>query len=234
MRQHSQLPSNGFTLIEAAIFLVIIGLLLGFVLRGQELIAAARARNIAAQLTAVKIAYLGFYDRFRMLPGDMATPVANAVIPGGAVGCTGGTACGNGRIDADEVYVAWAQLSRAGFMSGTYTGSIADTGPSAANSPVNPYNGYLQLVTDNRYDDTSDPAQYPVLNIKTGSLIPSTVMTEVDRKIDDGAPLSGQIRSAGHTATTVYDGVLDCVVAAPPVAWNATADIRNCGGVEIL
>src|SRR5471030_697958 len=96
---------QGFTLIEIAIVLVIIGLLLGGVLKGQELITAARVRNLASQIDGVKIAYLGFQDRFRVYPGDMTTAAADAAIPGTPHGCTGGVGCGNGKIDTDEVYV---------------------------------------------------------------------------------------------------------------------------------
>ncbi|MDO9008307.1 MAG: prepilin-type N-terminal cleavage/methylation domain-containing protein, partial [Thiobacillus sp.] len=38
---------SGFTLIEIAIVLVIIGLLLGGILKGQELITQGRIRNVA-------------------------------------------------------------------------------------------------------------------------------------------------------------------------------------------
>ena len=61
---------TGFTLIEIAIVLVIIGLLLGGVLKGQELITGARVRNLISQQDGVKAAYFGFLDRFRALPGD--------------------------------------------------------------------------------------------------------------------------------------------------------------------
>ena len=70
----------GFTLIEIAIVLVIIGLLLGGVLKGQELITSARVRNLISQQDGVKAAYLGFLDRFRALPGDYSnasTTIAN-------------------------------------------------------------------------------------------------------------------------------------------------------------
>ena len=61
---------QGFTLIEIAIVLVIIGLLLGGVLKGQELITSARVRNLISQQDGVKVAYFGFLDRYRALPGD--------------------------------------------------------------------------------------------------------------------------------------------------------------------
>jgi prepilin-type N-terminal cleavage/methylation domain-containing protein len=67
--RHTQ---HGFTLIEIAIVLVIIGLLLGGVLKGQELITGARVRNLIQQQEGVKAAYFGFLDRFRALPGDYA------------------------------------------------------------------------------------------------------------------------------------------------------------------
>jgi len=64
--------ARGFTLIEIAIVLVIIGLLLGGVLKGQELITGARVRNMISQQDGIKAAFFGFQDRYRALPGGYA------------------------------------------------------------------------------------------------------------------------------------------------------------------
>ena len=85
---------QGFTLVEIAIVLVIIGLLLGGILKGQELITSARVRNIADQNSGVQAAYYGFVDRFRQVPGDWPQTNAAQAIPGVT---TGGN--GNGRLD---------------------------------------------------------------------------------------------------------------------------------------
>ncbi len=69
--------TNGFTLIEIAIVLVIIGLLLGGVLKGQELITGARVRNLISQQDGIKAAFFGFQDRYRALPGDYAAASTN-------------------------------------------------------------------------------------------------------------------------------------------------------------
>ena len=81
---------TGFTLIEIAIVLVIIGLLLGGVLKGQELIQSARVRNLASMQDGVKAAFFGFEDRYRALPGDYMLAVQNIN------GVAATTACGNG------------------------------------------------------------------------------------------------------------------------------------------
>src|SRR3954471_6949218 len=80
---------KGFTLIEIAIVLVIIGLLLGGVLKGQELITGARVRNLVQQQDGVKAAYFGFLDRYRALPGDYkqaTTTITGATTDGNADG----------------------------------------------------------------------------------------------------------------------------------------------------
>lgn len=84
---------QGFTLIEIAIVLVIIGLLLGGVLKGQELITSARVRNVISTQDGIKAAYFGFLDRYRALPGDYNAAIAN--IPGCAT-CIDGNS--NGQI----------------------------------------------------------------------------------------------------------------------------------------
>ena len=127
-----QRRQQGFTLIEIAIVLVIIGLLLGGVLKGQELITSARVRNIISNQDGIKAAYFGFLDRYRALPGDYGpTATAQANIPGCAA-CLGGN--GNGQIaGADEPQIVWDHLSKAGFITGNYNYPALAAGPLPAN-----------------------------------------------------------------------------------------------------
>ena len=222
---------QGFTLIEIAIVLVIIGLLLGGVLKGQELITAARVRNIASQMDGVKIAYLGFQDRYRVLPGDYAGALAanNIGGPTATLGCTIANAnCQNGRVQntfENESILAWHQLSRSGFITGSYDGVGAT--PTPLNNPTNPFSGYLQIIFDAEYSDASatPPA---VFNVKTGGNIPSSVVAELDRKIDDGNALTGAVRG-----NTTWDGATTTCLTGTPAVYNAAADIKTCVGVSI-
>jgi prepilin-type N-terminal cleavage/methylation domain-containing protein len=230
----------GFTLVEIAIVLFIVGLLLGGVLKGQELIRAARVNNIAAQLDEVKVAYLGFLDRYRTYPGDMPTAQAAVQIPGtGSVGCAAASTCANGRIDPNENILVWYHLSRAGFISGSYTG-ITDAGaaiqtPTSADSPSNRYGGFLVLVNDNDYGDINAVTK-PVLNLKTGGLMPVALIAELDRKLDDGQPGTGSFR-IGIAYGGVNPAVGACLTGAannnPGMLYNASQNIEACGGVAI-
>jgi prepilin-type N-terminal cleavage/methylation domain-containing protein len=221
-----KLKQQGFTLIEIAIVLVIIGLLLGGILKGQELITSARVRNMISQQDGVKAAYFGFQDRFRSLPGDYPTALASQNIPNETVGCTGAN-CQNGRIDDVggnvESIIAWSHLSKAGFVNGSYDGS----GPIGAdNTPTNPYGAFVQLIFDNIFDPGTPPA---AVNFKTGTGVPASILAEIDRKIDDGAPNTGIFRSSQFNTPAA-----GCTAAGPPVRWDASADVKDCGGAAIF
>ncbi len=237
---------QGFTLIEIAIVLVIIGLLLGGILKGQELINSARVRNLASQLDGVKVAYLAFQDRYRVLPGDMDTATASTNLPQvagvAAPGCgTAGTGlCGNGIIDPPETSLVWSQLSAAGFITGSYCASpcvslSSDTGtlaPAATPTtvPSNAFSGWLQLVSDTDYQDVATPAVH--LNIKTGGNVPIGTLLELDRKVDDGVPSTGSFRAsnAGWDQSTVTT----CITGTgATMAYNAAITNPNCGGVAL-
>ncbi|MDP2241542.1 MAG: prepilin-type N-terminal cleavage/methylation domain-containing protein [Burkholderiales bacterium] len=226
---------NGFTLIEIAIVLVIVGLLLGGVLKGQELITAARVRNIATTLDGVKIAYLGFQDRFRVLPGDYENALAIANIPGATAGCTlAGGSCQNGRIDNtidSESILVWHHLSKSGFITGSYDGAGAAGAPAAASTPgnnaTNPFAGYLRLMHSVDYTGNGG---ITALLTQTGTNIPASILGELDRKVDDGNPGTGSFRNApawGAPDAACLAGV------APNQTYNAAADIKNCGGASI-
>lgn len=222
---------QGFTLIEIAIVLVIIGLLLGGVLKGQELITSARVRNMISQQDGIKAAYFGFLDRYRALPGDYAAAVANIKDVG-----TTAFGNGNGQIEpsatavsgsaTDEKNVVWEHLSKAGFINGSY--NYTATTVSDTTTPKNPYAGYLELIYDNNYGTGTPAVRH---NLKTGNQVPVNILAEVDRKIDDGDPYRGafQFSTYGSTKAT------DCVAGtAAPYTWNVSGESNNCGGASIF
>lgn len=229
---------RGFTLVEIAIVLVIIGLLLGGILKGQELITAAKVRNIADQNSGVQAAYYGFIDRFRQIPGDW--PATNAVqaIPGVT---TGGN--GNGRLDSaggsewTEPLALWEQLSKAGFIQGNYVGGSAK--PAAADNdkaPRNAFNGFLLLYRSDDYLDTaSTPAER--YNLVLGTNIDVKVMRELDLKIDDGLPETGVLRQAATSGAALEDlgqsnaGCID--TGQTPAIWDIAGNEQDCNAVYL-
>lgn len=217
---------TGFTLIEIAIVLVIMGLLLSGVLRGQELIKNARVRNLIQQMDGMKAAYFGFLDRFRALPGDYISATTNIGGIAATAVCNNGNGDGNGQIvvAGNENILAWEHMSKAGFIGGAYTCAALFTATSA---PVNPFGQYLNVSYDASYAGTAPQTRH---NLKTGGQIPSDILAEVDRKIDDGNATQGSFRAqlgGGVSATAA-----DCYSAAG--VW-ATAPVgSNCGGAVMF
>ncbi len=227
---------HGFTLIEIAIVLVIVGLLLGGVLKGQELITGARVRNLIAQQDGVKAAFFGFQDRYRALPGDYPLGSANLNCPGG---CPNGD--GNGRIESpdnlgtahEEIFV-WTHLTAAGFLIGSYSSSSSTSQVSDSNTPRNPYGAYLQLMYDGVYGPGNlgipGPSKH---NLKTGNQVPVEIIAEVDRKVDDGRPDAGAFQYSDYASDSTPPPVrTDCV--DPTGGWKVKAAITNCGGATLL
>ncbi|HXZ96407.1 MAG TPA: prepilin-type N-terminal cleavage/methylation domain-containing protein, partial [Burkholderiales bacterium] len=225
----------GFTLIEIAIVLVIIGLLLGGVLKGQELITSARVRNLIAQQDGIKAAYFGFQDRYRALPGDYPGALANANIPNVAATLGGN---GDGQIlntaGANEQTIAWTHLSHAGFLTGSYNMATATDAVAQANTPSNSYNAFLQIIYDNNYDvQVGDPAATSRHNLKAGNQVPVEILTEVDRKIDDADPGRGTFRSSEYLGAGTAPTVATCADLTNGV-WLTTGGQTNCGGASLF
>ncbi len=218
MRKHQ----SGFTLIEIAIVLVIIGLLLGGVLKGQELITAARVRNLISNQDGIKAAYFGFLDRYRALPGDYSQAQAN--IPGCSA-CQQGN--GNGQIAAGaESISSWEHLSKAGFITGSYVYNATE---STATTPSNPYGALLQLIFDNVYRDGATDTGTARHNLKTGINIPSDIMAEVDRKVDDGLANTGQLRHSTYNSGGTF---ANCTGTGG--VWLSTTQFANCGAAMLF
>src|SRR5689334_21860126 len=111
--------NRGFTLVEIAIVLVIIGLLLGGILKGQEMITQAKIKNVIADMTGISAAMYGYQDRYRALPGDDK----NAQARWGLTNNGNGDGIIQGKYlsttATDEMVMFWDELRRAGFVSGT-------------------------------------------------------------------------------------------------------------------
>lgn len=126
---------SGFTLIEIAIVLVIIGLLLGGVLKGQELINSARVKNLATDFRNIPVYIYGYQDKYRAVPGDDAH--AKDHVGTTATQAAGATA-GNGTIDgtwdsttaAVETQIFWQHVRLAGLANGPTDPATADFRPT--------------------------------------------------------------------------------------------------------
>ena len=214
---------SGFTLIEIAIVLVIIGLLLGGVLKGQELITSARVRNLVSLQDGVKAAYFGFQDRFKALPGDYKDASKNI---NGPLAAADGN--GDGQILGTEAIAAWDHLSHSGFITGSYV--YAGTVAAGTTNPTNPYGVALQLIYDAVYADAGTAVSKH--NLKLGNQIPADIGAEIDRKIDDGNPRAGTFRFSNYKegGTTPTDA--NCFATG---AWVLSGTIEsNCGGASLF
>ena len=227
---------TGFTLVEIAIVLVIIGLLLGGILKGQELINSARVRNLADTNAGIQAAYYGFIDRYRAVPGDMSQTLATQAI--GQTITVGGN--GNGRIDDatyDEASALWNHLTLANFLQGGYVGdaTTATTYEAATHTPVNPFNGYMLLGLSKDYSSTAgEPTSSTTarLSLLIGDNIPVDVARELDVKIDDTLPLQGTLRyttTAGNSISySTSEAGTSCTDSVTTNLWDIASDEQAC------
>ncbi|TAJ91436.1 MAG: prepilin-type N-terminal cleavage/methylation domain-containing protein [Gammaproteobacteria bacterium] len=231
---------RGFTLVEIAIVLVIIGLLLGGILKGQQLISSARVRNMADQNTGIQAAYFGFIDRYRQIPGDMPPALACSAITSTITACGaspfGAATVGgnqNGRIDSwVEAGAIWAHLSAAGFINGTYpgvTGNVAayEGGVLSGNVPGNAFQQPIFLGYTDDYDGGGSTSTVR-LAYAYGAGVTASLLRELDVKLDDGAPGTGVVRSTvsavknGETAVGGTNFGAGGTAGREVLLWNST------------
>ena len=208
---------KGFTLVEISIVLVIVGLILGGVLKGQVLIDSARVRSVINDLNGIRSAWYGFQDRFHGIPGDF--PGAKSYISAASADGDGDGAVGS----KQEVASVWQHLSTSGFISGEFdglgdnVGTLTDAECASSTCPQNPYYGFYKYS----YSDKAESAAGLSNELYTGSKIPSSVLFEVDTKLDDGIPNTGQFRVHADFAATCTENNI----------WKVENETRDCAGV---
>jgi prepilin-type N-terminal cleavage/methylation domain-containing protein len=182
---------TGFTLAEVAIVLVIVGLVLGGVLKAQELVVQSKIKHVIAEITGVSAAMYAYHDRYRSLPGDDKGS--------GRWGLTPPSSAGNGVIEGtyasiaptDESRLVWEHLRRAGFVAG-----------DGSENPFNALFGKIGVQTG----DGSGASPAGVLGtaanteLFTGLMLctaklPDKVALSVDAQMDDGKGRTGSVRA---------------------------------------
>ncbi|MDP3420816.1 MAG: prepilin-type N-terminal cleavage/methylation domain-containing protein [Thiobacillus sp.] len=181
---HPNFPrhQSGFTLIEIAIVLVIIGLLLGGILKGQELITQGRIRNVSNDMQSMTAAINLYQSRYLALPGDDIGAAARwSTAPAATSGDGNGVIGGAFDATSGESSQFWLHLRRAGLVGGALT---ASNPPNAVGGITGVQNGAFGI---------------PGIVVCTSNL-PAVIAQAIDTQFDDGASATGNVRAAAGTA----------------------------------
>jgi len=192
---------TGFTLIELAIVLVIIGLLLGGVLKGQELINSAKVKNLANDFRTIPVYIYGYQDKFKALPGDdkAATTHVIAAKNGNGDGALGGTWYDKKTADT-EAYNFWQHVRLANLAAGPTDTANADWRPTNADGGSIGIMAGTNTVANSAMKDGAGKAIKGSYVICSQGILGKYV-TQLDVTMDDGDSSTGSMLAAEYTAS---------------------------------
>jgi prepilin-type N-terminal cleavage/methylation domain-containing protein len=192
----TKVRQSGFTLVEIAIVLVIIGLLLGGILKGQEMITQARIKNVINDFNGITAAYASYQDRYKAIPGDdgnaasrwVAPPLPLTAVSGNGNGQVAGAynayPAGAVPVAAEESNLFWWHLRLSGFIAGPTSGA------TFANPPNNAVGGIVGVTTG---DGTAGMMGFSGLIVCSSNLA-DKIAISIDTQIDDQNAATGGLR----------------------------------------
>ncbi len=231
--------SRGFSFVELAISLVVIGLIVGAVLAGQTMLRNQRIQSMMSELDANISAVKLFQEKYTALPGDM--PTANTIWSSATSGDGNGLIVSDYTANPDEMYQAWYHLSLAELVSGQYSGSGASwaitPGANVPESRLQQNAGWLLFYVGTRASDAEffDGVYGHVMMVASkgrsaatnaGVLSPNE-QYEIDFKYDDGAISTGSIRGLKSVAGGFTS------LCASGTAYNTATKNHECAPVFI-
>lgn len=200
-RRNTKAKLSGFSLVELAIVLIIIGLIVGGVLKGQDLVESARVNSIQTQLNEIRVASSTFLNKYDDLPGD----IADVTVVSSDTNLKSGN--GNGRIEgarmdakqADSEAVGfWQQLRAANLLGGITDNAAANM--AVANGLASKVGGIYTITNETRFGSQAHWINLGRGTGVDGGVVSPTQMRGIDKKSDDGRPTSGNIGAANGTS----------------------------------
>lgn len=204
----SAVMRQGFTLLELAIVVMVIGLIIGGIVTMRDMSRAAEMNAIAMKIAQYEEAATSFKEIYGYWPGDM--PNAEDYWS------TATNGDGDDEIQLDsgaphqEAWDFWLQLGGSGLINGTYTGLPGSIGYADAvaneNAPAAPISGHVWAVSYSDAVATADTFSYVfgnhfVFGMEGSDGWPSAASFtpqesyQLDKKIDDGKPAKGRLRA---------------------------------------
>lgn len=199
---------TGFTLVEIAIVLIIVGLLMGGVMKGQELIDNAKVKNLVADFRNVPIYLYTYQDKFKALPGDDAGVDAHLgakLCPSGCRATSADAVPGNGIIEGnwnstakgDESFRFWQHVRLAGLAAGPSDVNDADY------LPHNAVGGQLGVTAGNYSPIGTLRGAY----VLCSRGIAGKFAKQIDIALDDGNTATGSIQAMANAAASAPAGI---------------------------
>lgn len=188
---------RGFTLVEMSIVIVIVGLLLGMVVKGKEMLTNAKIKNIENSFNSIAQAVSIYQERYHALPGDDKWADLKFGDNEG-ISITNGDADGviKGHFDSeiknDEARLVWSHLRYAHLVLRVNTNDTSSYDSEQQQQPTNPYFG-LTGVSSHSSDNGAQGKNMPLFVGLTQ--IPGHIAIILESHSDDLKANRGRIRS---------------------------------------